>query len=181
MNIMNCMATNSDIEIGGIFGVVYCNCFGILLIEIYSTICRVRMLDYCGQKTYEEVIYYYYTHIYEEPCMTSEQTGEASMKKVLSGHPNRCICAFRMSASLSNRDVSERFQRSRETISSVFHEVLESLCGWSKGYVGLAREYIRPKDATFQCIPPHIENDSRYMPYFMENYCNNLFKCNSTL
>ncbi|KAL4567082.1 hypothetical protein LXL04_022654 [Taraxacum kok-saghyz] len=149
-----------------------------------------------NQEADDVAIYYYYTHIYKEPCMTSEQTGEAWMKEILNGHPNRCIGAFRMSASLftklceylqnnygltssdrmsvkenvgifvytlalglSNRDVSERFQRSGETISRVFHEVLESICGRRKGYVGLAREYIRSEDATFRCIPPHIEND----------------------
>lgn len=149
---------------------------------------------------------YYYTRIYKEPCMTSTQTGHAWMKEILSGHPIRCVNAFRMSANLfaqlcedlqqnyglmssrnisvqekvgiflytlalglSNRDVSERFQRSGETISRAFHDVLESICGRNKGFMGLARDYIRPKDSTFHCIPPHIENDSRYMPYFKVN------------
>ncbi|KAJ9567024.1 hypothetical protein OSB04_002990 [Centaurea solstitialis] len=38
----------------------------------------------------------------------------------------------------------------------------------SKGFMGLGRDYIKPKDSTFQCIPPHIENDSRYMSYFKD-------------
>ncbi|KAJ9543744.1 hypothetical protein OSB04_023451 [Centaurea solstitialis] len=143
--------------------------------------------------------------MYKELCMTSTQTGYAWMKESLSGHPIRCVNAFRMSADLfmqlceelqqkhglmssskisvqekvgiflytlalgvSNRDVSERFQRSGETISRAFHDVLESICGRSKGFMGLACDYIKPKDPTFQCIPPHIENDSRYMPYFKD-------------
>ncbi|KAJ9560157.1 hypothetical protein OSB04_005317 [Centaurea solstitialis] len=78
------------------------------------------------------------------------------------------IFLYTLALGLSNRDVSERFQHSGETISRAFHDVLESICGRSKGFMGLARDYIRPKDSTFQCIPSHIENDSRYMPYFKD-------------
>nr|KAJ0216008.1 hypothetical protein LSAT_V11C300144460 [Lactuca sativa] len=130
------------------------------------------------------VINYYYPHTYKEPCMTSNQTGEAWMEEILNGHPIRCINTFRMSASLftqlcedleklwvkglSNRDVAEKFQLYGETISRTFHYVLESICGRSKGFMGLEREYIRPKDATFQSIPSHTESDGRYMTYFKD-------------
>ncbi|KAK9054228.1 hypothetical protein SSX86_025306 [Deinandra increscens subsp. villosa] len=76
------------------------------------------------------------------------------------------IFLYTLALGLSNRDVVEMFQRFGETVSRVFHEVLESICGRSKGFMGLACEYIRPKDAKFQGIPPHIQNDSRYIPCF---------------
>ena len=79
------------------------------------------------------------------------------------------IFLYTLALGFSNRDVSERFQRSGETISQAFHDVLKSICGRSKRFMGLALYYIRPKDSTFQCIPPHIENDSRYMSYFKVN------------
>ena len=76
------------------------------------------------------------------------------------------IFVYTLALGVSNRDVSERFQRSGETISRAFHEVLEAITGRSKGYHGLAREMIKPKDPTFQETPAKIMNDNRYMPYF---------------
>ncbi|GJY47844.1 putative nuclease HARBI1 [Tanacetum coccineum] len=77
---------------------------------------------------------YYYKYMHKEPCMTSSQTGEAWMKEVLNG--------------VSNRDVSERFQRSGETISRAFHEILEATTGRSKGFYGLTGDD-KPRDPTF--------------------------------
>ncbi|XP_071740360.1 uncharacterized protein [Rutidosis leptorrhynchoides] len=76
------------------------------------------------------------------------------------------IFMYTLALGLSNRDVMERFQRSGETISQAFHEVLNAIIGRDKGFQGLARDIIRPKDPTFQLIPPQITNDKRYMPYF---------------
>ena len=76
------------------------------------------------------------------------------------------IFVYTLALGVSNRDVGERFQRSGETISRVFHEVLEAITGRSKGFHGLAREMINPKDPTFQLTPHQIMNDKRYMPYF---------------
>ncbi|XP_071686762.1 uncharacterized protein [Rutidosis leptorrhynchoides] len=76
------------------------------------------------------------------------------------------IFMYTLALGLSNRDVMERFQRSGETISRAFHEVLNAIIGRDKGFQGLARDIIRPKDPTFQLIPPQIINDKRYMPYF---------------
>ncbi|PWA34356.1 hypothetical protein CTI12_AA619930 [Artemisia annua] len=76
------------------------------------------------------------------------------------------IFVYTLALGLSNRDVSERFQRSGETISRAFHEVLEAITARSKGFHGLAREMIKPKDPTFQETPAKIMNDNRYMPYF---------------
>nr|KAJ0205631.1 hypothetical protein LSAT_V11C500233590 [Lactuca sativa] len=77
------------------------------------------------------------------------------------------IFLYTVALGLSNRYVAERFQRFGETISRAFHDVLESICGRGKGFMGLAREYIRPKDVTFHYIPSHIENNT-YMPYFKD-------------
>ncbi|PWA74792.1 hypothetical protein CTI12_AA248720 [Artemisia annua] len=78
------------------------------------------------------------------------------------------IFVYTLGLGVLNRDVSERFQRSGETSSRVFHEVLEAITARSKGYHGLAREMIKPEDPTFQETPPKIMNDNRYMPYFKE-------------
>ncbi|XP_071699252.1 uncharacterized protein [Rutidosis leptorrhynchoides] len=78
------------------------------------------------------------------------------------------IFMYTLALGLSNRDVMERFQRSGETISRAFHEVLKSIIGRDKGFQGLARNIIRPKDPTFQLVPPQIMNDKRYMPYFKD-------------
>ncbi|GJY54052.1 putative nuclease HARBI1 [Tanacetum coccineum] len=78
------------------------------------------------------------------------------------------IFFYTLALGVSNRDVSERFQRSGETISRAFHEVLEAITGRSKGFHGLAREMIKPRDPTFQSTPHQIINDKRYMPYFKD-------------
>lgn len=44
--------------------------------------------------------------------------------------------------------------------------MLEAICGRNKGYAGLARDFIKPKDPLFRGIPSKIEHDERYMPYF---------------
>lgn len=77
------------------------------------------------------------------------------------------VFLYTLALGLSNRDVGERFQRSGETISRAFHEVLEAITARGKDFNGLARDIIRPKDPTFQfIIPPQIMTDERYMPYF---------------
>ncbi|XP_022038521.1 uncharacterized protein LOC110941203 [Helianthus annuus] len=78
------------------------------------------------------------------------------------------IFLYTLALGLSNRDVGERFQRSGETISRAFHEVLEAITGRGKSFQGLARDIIKPKDPTFQFVPPQILNDKRYMPYFKD-------------
>ncbi|GKC05168.1 putative nuclease HARBI1 [Tanacetum coccineum] len=78
------------------------------------------------------------------------------------------IFIYTLALGVSNRDVSKRFQRSGETISRAFHEVLEAITARSKGFHGLAREMIKPKYPTFQETPPQIMNDKRYMPYFKD-------------
>nr|ABB55319.1 conserved hypothetical protein [Asparagus officinalis] len=78
------------------------------------------------------------------------------------------IFVYTIALGLSNRDVCERFQRSGETISRTITQVLEAICGRNKGYMGLARDVIQPKDRNFQFIPPQIANDTRYMPYFKD-------------
>ena len=76
------------------------------------------------------------------------------------------VFIYTLALGVSNRDVGERFQRSGETISRAFHEVLEAITARSKGFNGLARDVIRPKDPSFQFTPTQILNDERYMPYF---------------
>ena len=58
--------------------------------------------------------------------------------------------------------VGERFQRLSDTVSKVFHEVLNTISTPK----GLAYDIIRPRDPEFQHIPPQIANDEKYMPYF---------------
>ncbi|XP_076951210.1 uncharacterized protein LOC143624437 [Bidens hawaiensis] len=80
------------------------------------------------------------------------------------------IFLYTLALGLSNRDVGMHFQRSGETISRTFHEVLEAITSRDKGFQGLARDIIRPKDPTFQFVPPQILNDTRYMPYFKKRF-----------
>ncbi|XP_071694846.1 uncharacterized protein [Rutidosis leptorrhynchoides] len=47
------------------------------------------------------------------------------------------IFMYTLALGLSNRDVMERFQRSGETISRAFHEVLKAIIGRDKGFQGL--------------------------------------------
>ena len=123
------------------------------------------------------------------------------MREVLTGHPIRCVNAFRMELHLfsrlceelsikyglkssqktsiiekvgiflytvatgvSNRIVMERFQRSGDTISRVFHEVLNAIT--NRKTTCLAHDIIRPQDPNFREIPSRIANDEIYMPYF---------------
>ncbi|XP_054801614.1 uncharacterized protein LOC129305674 [Prosopis cineraria] len=60
---------------------------------------------------------------------------------------------------LGNRMAQERFQRSGETISRHFHDVL-SACNM------LAMECIKPQDRTFRHISTKLQNDKRYWPFF---------------
>ncbi|GKB79687.1 hypothetical protein Tco_0946582 [Tanacetum coccineum] len=105
---------------------------------------------------------YYYKHMYKEPCMTSQQKGEDWMKDDLNG-----VFVYTLALGVSNRDVAERFQRSGETISRAFHDVLEAITARGNGFHGLASDIIRPKDPSFP-IPPQIMNDKRYMLYFKD-------------
>nr|GEY15176.1 putative nuclease HARBI1 [Tanacetum cinerariifolium] len=78
------------------------------------------------------------------------------------------IFVYTLALGVSNRDVGERFQRSGETISRAFHEVLEAITARSKGFHGVAREMIKPRDPTFQSTPHQIISDKRYMSYFKD-------------
>ncbi|KAK9135797.1 hypothetical protein Syun_015127 [Stephania yunnanensis] len=78
------------------------------------------------------------------------------------------IFVYALAKGASNRDLGERFQRSGETISRSFHEVLEIITGRINGFKSFARDMIKPTDHTFQSIPSHILHDERYMPYFKD-------------
>ncbi|GKD78460.1 ALP1-like protein isoform X1, partial [Tanacetum coccineum] len=73
-----------------------------------------------------------------------------------------------LAVGVSNRDARERFQRSGETISRAFHDVLEAITGRGNGFQRLTHDIIRPKDPSFRFIPSQIMNDQRYMPYFKD-------------
>lgn len=74
------------------------------------------------------------------------------------------IFLYTIALGVSNRVVGERFQRSGDTISRIFHEVLNAISAYESK--GLAYDIIRPRDSGFKHIPPQIANDERYMPYF---------------
>ncbi|KAI9084569.1 hypothetical protein K1719_033557 [Acacia pycnantha] len=59
----------------------------------------------------------------------------------------------------TNRNVQNRFGKSRETVSRKFSEVLDSLCS-------LAKEIVRPPDFQFEEVPSQIRGDGRYWPFF---------------
>ena len=64
-------------------------------------------------------------------------------------------CAHRQ----TSRNIQNKFEKSRETVSKKFSEVLESLCL-------LAKEIVRLPDFKFTEILSKIKDDSRYWPYF---------------
>ncbi|KAL6559442.1 hypothetical protein OROGR_004559 [Orobanche gracilis] len=71
------------------------------------------------------------------------------------------IFLYILSMGASNRVAQERFQRSGETISRVFKEVLDAIDG-------LPTDILRPKDPEFREIPSQVVNDARYMPHFKD-------------
>ena len=74
------------------------------------------------------------------------------------------IFLYTLALGISNRVVGERFQCSGNTISRIFHEVLNIISACEPK--GLAYDIIRPRGSGFKHIPPQIANDERYMPYF---------------
>ncbi|XP_028793831.1 uncharacterized protein LOC114749507 [Neltuma alba] len=60
-----------------------------------------------------------------------------------------------------NRMIQERFQRSGETVSRHFHNVLQA-------FLSLLSELIRPIDPTFRGTHRKIETDPRYYPFFKD-------------
>ena len=74
------------------------------------------------------------------------------------------IFLYIVATSVSNKVVMERFQRSSDSISKVFHEVLNAIS--NRETTCLAHDIIRPQDPNFKDIPSRITNDERYMLYF---------------
>lgn len=143
------------------------------------------------------IISNYSTTLLKEPCRTSSQSGHAWVQEILQGHPQRCYDMFRMEKDIflqlydelvqhglrptrrtgihemvgmflnivghrvGNRMAQERFQHSAETVHRHFRNVLHAC-------EKLAKEYIQPKDRTFQDIHPKILGDPRYWPFFKD-------------
>ncbi|XP_021298834.1 uncharacterized protein LOC110427621 [Herrania umbratica] len=59
----------------------------------------------------------------------------------------------------TNRNVQNKFRKSRETVSRKFGEVLDNLSL-------LANEIVKASDFQFAKVPSKIKNDRRYWPYF---------------
>lgn len=78
------------------------------------------------------------------------------------------VFLYTLARGASNRDVKERFQHSGETISRIFHEVLEAVVGRKKNFRGLAADVIKPMDPEFRDTPNPIKNDRRYYPFFKD-------------
>ena len=68
-----------------------------------------------------------------------------------------------MATGVLNKVVMEHFQRSVDTISRVFHEVLNAIA--NRKTTCLAHDIIRPQDPNFREIPSRIANDERYIPF----------------
>lgn len=108
-------------------------------------------------------------NLFNQLCEDLQSKYGLEASKRMSVQQKVAIFLYILARGASNRDARERFQHSGETISRAFHEVLEAISGRSKGYMGLARDVIKPKDPTFQYVPPQIADDERYMPYFKVN------------
>ena len=66
---------------------------------------------------------------------------------------------YALGHSVGNRNVQEHFQRSGETVSRYFGEMLDIV-------YSMAVKLIKPQDPEFRNIPKEIFSDSRYMPHF---------------
>ncbi|XP_021851740.1 uncharacterized protein [Spinacia oleracea] len=77
------------------------------------------------------------------------------------------IFLYALAQGVSNRLLGERFQRSGDTISRAFHDVLNSIS--CRAIKGLAHDIIRPYDQNFTRVPAKIATDTRYMPYFKDS------------
>ncbi|XP_074318297.1 protein ANTAGONIST OF LIKE HETEROCHROMATIN PROTEIN 1-like [Silene latifolia] len=106
--------------------------------------------------------------VFKQLCQDLQLNYESRGSNKMSVIEKVGVFIYIMALGVSNRDVCERFQRSGETISRSFHEVLEAISGRSRGYMMLARDIIKPEDDSFPHIPLHIANDDRYMPYFKD-------------
>ncbi|KAL4587897.1 hypothetical protein LXL04_000773 [Taraxacum kok-saghyz] len=107
-------------------------------------------------------------NVFLQLCRELELKYGLKSSKNMSSVEKLGIFVYILAVGLSNRDVGERFQRSGDTVSRAFHEVLEAITARRKGFQGLACDIIRPKDPTFQSIPLQIKEDKRYMPYFKD-------------
>ncbi|KAJ9561339.1 hypothetical protein OSB04_006499 [Centaurea solstitialis] len=140
------------------------------------------------------LVTYYYTRIYKELCMTLTQTGYAWMKEVLSGHPIRCVNAFRMSLDLFMQlceDLQQKYGLTSSSKISVQEKVgifLYTLAlGVSNRDVSEGSNVPEKQSVKLFMMPwnpyvdgakgswiqhfnvyHHIKNDSRYMPYFKD-------------
>ena len=56
---------------------------------------------------------------------------------------------------ISNRVVGERFQHSDDTVSRVFHKVLNTIS--AREFKGLACDIIRPRDSRFKYMPVYFK------------------------
>ena len=63
------------------------------------------------------------------------------------------IFVYTITLGISSRDVCERFQCSSEIINRAFHEIMEAICGWKNGFVGLACDLTKSRDLNFRYIP----------------------------
>ena len=94
------------------------------------------------------------------------------IEKVLGGSKNICTAEvlamflYILRGGETNRNTQERFQRSNETVSRYFSQMLDIL-------YNMARVLIKPLDPEFRSTPKEIERDTRYMPHF--KVCSILF------
>ena len=104
-------------------------------------------------------------HIFMKLCTELQSKYGLQSSDKMSALEKLGVFVYKLALGVSNRDVGERFQRSGETISRAFHDVLEAITAKGNNFHGLASDIIMPKDSNFP-IPPQILNAKRYMPYF---------------
>nr|GEV48662.1 putative nuclease HARBI1 [Tanacetum cinerariifolium] len=106
-------------------------------------------------------------HIFKKLCRELQANYGLKSSDKMSALEKLGIFVYTFALGVSNRDVGERFQRSGETISRAFHDVLDAITAKGNGFNGLSSDIIRPKDPSFP-IPHQIMNDKRYMSYFKD-------------
>ncbi|GKB01291.1 hypothetical protein Tco_0829335 [Tanacetum coccineum] len=84
-------------------------------------------------------------HIFKKLCRELQANYELKSSDKMSALEKLGIFVYTLALGVSNRDVGERFQRSGETISRAFHDVLDAITAKGNGFDGLASDIIRPK------------------------------------
>ncbi|KAK5839856.1 hypothetical protein PVK06_008700 [Gossypium arboreum] len=91
------------------------------------------------EQVLSSVLLHHETYFTKQPCLDSNYTGQIE----------------------SNSNAAERFQRSGETVSRIFTDMLHI-------FARMGIDTIKPIEGQFEEVPNHIRHDTRYWPHFKD-------------